>query len=146
MTTAVDTSVLLDILVDDKQFGPASDAALSRARAEGRLIVSECVITELRPALSTEKELVGFLNDLGIEFVPSSLESAALAGSVYFQYLKNRGPFKRVLPDFLIAAHARCFADRLLARDRGYYRDYFQGLEIYAPAGQNADLSQNIRH
>ena len=136
MTTAIDTSVLLDILVDDRQFAPASDAALSRARAEGRLIVSECVIAELRPALNSGKDLLSFLNDLGIEFVPSSLESATLAGSVYVQYLKNRGPSRRVLPDFLIAAHARCFADRLLARDRGYYREYFEGLEVYEPTDQ----------
>ena len=136
MTTAIDTSVLLDILVDDRQFAPASDAALSRARAEGRLIVSECVIAELRPALNSGKDLLSFLNDLGIEFVPSSLESATLAGSVYVQYLKNRGPSRRVLPDFLIGAHARCFADRLLARDRGYYREYFEGLEVYEPTDQ----------
>ena len=130
MTTAVDTSVLLDILVDDKQYAATSEATLARARAEGRLIVCESVVTELRPALQSDDEVFQFFDDLGIEFLPSSLESAILAGNTYTEYLKNRGSVRRVLPDFLIAAHARCFADRLLARDRGYYRNYFKDLII----------------
>ncbi len=130
MTTAVDTSVLLDILVDDKQYAATSEATLARARAEGRLIVCESVVAELRPALQSDDEVSQFFDDLGIEFLPSSLESAILAGNTYTEYLKNRGSVRRVLPDFLIAAHARCFADRLLARDRGYYRNYFKDLII----------------
>lgn len=130
MTTAVDTSVLLDILVDDKQYAATSEAALARARAEGRLIVCESVVAELRPALQSDDEVSQFLDDLGIEFLPASFESAILAGNTYTEYLKNRGSVRRVLPDFLIAAHARCFADRLLARDRGYYRNYFKDLII----------------
>jgi predicted nucleic acid-binding protein len=130
MTTAVDTSVLLDILVDDKQYAATSEATLARARAEGRLIVCESVVAELRPALQSDDEVSQFLDDLGIEFLPASLESAILAGNTYTEYLKNRGSVRRVLPDFLIAAHARCFADRLLARDRGYYRNYFKDLII----------------
>nr|MBP7480621.1 type II toxin-antitoxin system VapC family toxin [Spirochaetaceae bacterium] len=130
MTTAVDTSVLLDILVDDKQYAATSEATLARARAEGRLIVCESVVAELRPALQSDDEVFQFFDDLGIEFLPSSLESAILAGNTYTEYLKNRGSVRRVLPDFLIAAHARCFADRLLARDRGYYRNYFKDLII----------------
>ena len=134
MTTAVDTSVLLDILTNDRRHVSNSEAALADARASGRLIVCESVIAELRPALDSDQQLVAFLHDLGLEFLPASLESAVLAGSIYASYLKNRGPSRRVLPDFLIAAHARLNADRLLARDRGYYREYFRDLTLIDPS------------
>ena len=46
---------------------------------------------------------------------------------------RRRGRAARVVPDFLIAAHAQLTADRLLARDRGYYRDYFKKLVLLEP-------------
>jgi len=42
----------------------------------------------------------------------------------------------RVVQDFVIAAHAQQLADRLLARDRGYHRDYFKGLDLWDPSGK----------
>ena len=70
MTTAVDTSILLDILADDPNFASSSEAALMHARSEGRLIICESVIAELRPALASDKELAAFLDDIGLEFLP----------------------------------------------------------------------------
>lgn len=49
-------------------------------------------------------------------------------------YLQRGGKRGRVVPDFLIADHAQLHADGLLARDRGYYPDYFSNLNLLAPS------------
>ena len=63
----------------------------------------------------------------------TSKESAILAGKLFGRYLARGGRPQRVLPDFLIGAHALLHADRLLARDRGYLRDYFAKLRLWQP-------------
>lgn len=132
MISAVDWSVLLDVLCDDLDYAERSLALLRGAVAEGRLLVCETVVAEIRPALN-ETELRRFLQDWNISLLPSSLETALLAGEHFAAYLERRGGSRRVLPDFLVGAHAQLHADRLLARDRGYYRDYFRGLKVLTP-------------
>jgi predicted nucleic acid-binding protein len=129
MKTALDTSVILDVLTEDARWSDASEIALKKAQTLGQLVIGECVLAEIAPALA-ENELGRFLADWKILFLPSTLESATMAGEMYRSYLHRNRSGKRVLPDFLIAAHASCHTGRLLARDRGYYRDYFSELKI----------------
>jgi hypothetical protein len=131
--TAVDSSVLLDVLVADATHGMKSQAALRRAAAEGALIVCEAVLAEIIPALGPA-EVPQLLADWQLKFVPSSMESAILAGDMFRTYLDRGGKRGRVAPDFLIGAHATVHAQRLLARDRGFFRDYFKQLKVLNPA------------
>jgi len=132
MVTSVDTSVLLDVLLDDPQHAAFSVDALRRASVEGSLILCEVVLAEIAPTL-TAADLPQFLSDWNLTFVPSSQSSALLAGEMFRTYLERGGKRERVVPDFLVAAHAQTHAQRLLARDRGYYRDYFSQLKLWDP-------------
>ena len=134
MSTLVDTSVLLDILVDDKRFAESSELLLRKCRNKGRLVICEVVLAEIRPALESEAELSSFCEDIGLEFEACPLEAASLAGAMYARYLANKGTAKRVLPDFLVGAQAQVGGQILLARDRGYYREYFKDIELLDPS------------
>lgn len=133
MRTAVDSSVLLDVLIADPRFVETSEQSLRGAAGEGALLLCECVLAEITPVVGASA-IDEFLADWNLAFVPSTIESAKLAGKMYQSYLRrSTRPAQRVVPDFLIGAHAMCLADRLLARDRGYYPDYFKRLRVVEP-------------
>ena len=67
MVTAVDRSVLLDVVTDDPRWADASAAALRQASREGSLVIGECVLAEITPALGAD-EVVEFLHDWNIRF------------------------------------------------------------------------------
>jgi predicted nucleic acid-binding protein len=133
MTTAVDSSVILDVLADDAAFANRSSQALRQASAQGQLVICESVLAEIFPALGDRETVVRFLADWQLDFLPSDLESAMLAGELFLAYRKRNRERKRILADFLVGAHAVVHADRLLARDRGYLRDYFENLQLVDP-------------
>jgi predicted nucleic acid-binding protein len=132
MRTALDSSVILDVLTADPAWGESSERALKEMYAAGVLIIGECVLAEITPVFG-EGDLDRFFSDWKIHFLPSTRQSAECAGGMYMTYLQRSRTFKRVLPDFLIGAHALHHTGRLLARDRGYYRDYFSELEVIEP-------------
>ena len=63
MVTAVDTSVLLDVLLNDLQHAPASIAALRQAAVEGQLVLCETTLAEIVPVIpSSDDRLFPFWN------------------------------------------------------------------------------------
>ena len=135
MITAVDSNVLLDVFAADPEHGVASREALRRSIAEGGLIACEVVWSEVSSFFPSTDEAAEAMDRLGVRFDPLTLDAALWAGAAWRDYRARGGRRARVVADFLIGAHSELQAERLLTRDRGFYRSYFQSLEILAPSG-----------
>lgn len=130
MITALDTSVLLDILVDDPKYADRSESQLAKAFEQGSLIISPAVYAELVPQANDRQQLDAWLAQCGIHVIPLNADHAFTAGVAHVAYRKAGGRRQRILADFFIGAHALHEANQLLTRDRGFYRQYFSGLSI----------------
>ena len=134
MITAVDTSVLIDVFGGDARFGVASANALRACLNEGSVVASDVVWSETRAAFGGDDEFLHAMEASRIGFSPTSQKTATLAGLTWKKYRASGGQRLRVIADFLIGAHAAVQCDRLLTRDRGYYRKYFGRLAIINPS------------
>ena len=136
MKTAVDSSVLLDVLGAEPVFGPASREALRAAFDGGALVACDVVWAEVRAHFQDEADFEDAMRALGLSFSPLSREAARLAGALWRRHhVTSQRPRSRVVADFLIGAHAQVEADALLTRDRGFFRSYFKDLQVRQPAG-----------
>jgi len=157
MINSVDTNILLDILIPNAAQVQSSLQSLSNIDPNDELIISEVVFAELGSQFKSFNDLNKFLRDTGIILVQSnedSLFEASRAWKKYSQRKKNAMicpscgrnqtltcdtckkiiSFRQhILSDFLIGAHAKIQANRLITRGRGFYRTYFRGLDIFSP-------------
>lgn len=110
MTLALDASVLLTVF---NQEPGAEDwiEILIQARRQGLLVLCEVVYAEVTPAFENRAELDKVLADLGAQLDPIGAEAAWLAGRTFKQYRAAGGPRDHLIPDFLIAAHAKVQAE-----------------------------------
>jgi predicted nucleic acid-binding protein len=133
LITAVDTNVLLDVFGADPKFSQASAQALRRCLREGALVVSEVVWAETATVFGDAKSFRDAMHKLPASLLPMTEEAAIKAAEAWRRYRASGGPRVRIAADFLIGAHAWIVADRLLTRDRGFYRRYFTGLRVIDP-------------
>ena len=134
MITAVDTNVLLDVFGADPKFGTPSASALRRCLAEGALVACDAVWAETGAVFPGDSNFIEAMETLGVSFSPLS-EAAALKSAAYWRSYRGKGGMRdRVAADFLIGAHACVQCDRLLTRDRGFYREYFRKLKVIDPS------------
>lgn len=155
MITAVDTNILLDILIPGESHTESSKRLLDKHLSSGKLILCEVVFAELAARFPSEQELKLFLAETGMRLVPSNEKSLHIAGMRWAEYARRnkRNQFfcsecgksftmhcphckamvtrrQIVLSDFLIGAHALEQADCLLSRDLGIYKNNFSDLKV----------------
>jgi len=131
--TAVDSNILIDILSPDPAMGRQSWAALQASRRRGPVIACDVVYGEVAGLFPTLGEARRVLARLGLEYEPTSERAALTASRIFRAYQRSGGDRSRLAPDFLVGAHAIDRADRLLTRDRGFYRAYFRDLLVVEP-------------
>lgn len=129
MKTAVDSSVLLAILKGESSADQWVQK-LIEARSIGPLVICEVVYAEVGSGFPDALDFEKSLEQFGIRFEPISSEAAFLAGKLFRLYRGSGGTRATLLPDFLIAAHAKVQAGCLAAIDTGYRRKYFPDLPV----------------
>jgi hypothetical protein len=132
MKLALDASVLLTVFNQEPGAGEWMEV-LIQARRQGLLVFCEIVYAEIAPAFESQADLDNALAAMGARLDPIGAEAAWLAGQTFKRYRAEGGPREHLIPDFLIAAHAKVQADRLAAKDRGYLRRYFPELSVLRP-------------
>jgi predicted nucleic acid-binding protein len=139
MRTALDTNILSQIWTG--QPSAASIAAkLASVRAEGGLVVSAPVFVELAasptPKLQGAQRVEMALAEMNIAIDFDLGEDVwRLAATAFSAYAVRRrhsggGSPKRLLADFVIAAHALLKADRFMTRDANLYVQDFPNLRL----------------
>lgn len=138
MITAVDTNILLYLLVPETPHAGSSEVLLEEAHQQGALVVSEIVYAELASRFPSPGEIDVFLGKTGIRLEQSRREALQVASEAWRVYTSRRRrslqcsrcgqsqtvkcpqcgssirPRQHILSDFLIGGHALQQADRLL--------------------------------
>ncbi len=133
MITALDSSVILDVIARDTTFGARSLEAIRAASRVGTLVACSVVWAEVRSAFEQPHVMDDAFAAAGIEHDALDRTCADLAGQLWREYRGRGGTRPRLVADFLIGAHAHVRGARLLTRDRGFYRAYFSSLQIIDP-------------
>jgi predicted nucleic acid-binding protein len=136
LRTALDTNVL-SALWSGEPSAHNIESGLFKARSEGGLVVCAPVYCELLAYPSASRRFVKeFLFEAGIlvDFVLDE-QIWQRAATAFVGYAERRrrsqgGSPKRMLVDFIVAAHALFCADRLMTLDGSLYRQDFPRLKI----------------
>ena len=136
MRTALDTNVL-SALWSGEPLASRIAAQLAEAHAHGGLVICAPVYAELLAHPSASQRFVDeFLADttIAVDFdLDEPVWRQTAKGFAAYAERRRRsrgGPFKRLLVDFIVAAHASLRADRLMTLEATRYSQDFPKLRV----------------
>jgi len=136
MRTALDTNIL-SLVWSGAPSAAMIAAQLSRAQAEGALVISAPVFVELSSVPGLNVQVVrkvlaetAIAIDFDLEEDVWLLAAESFAAYAIRRRRSGGDSPKRLLPDFIIASHALLRADRLMTRDVNRYSRDFPNLRL----------------
>lgn len=133
MEILVDSSVILDIVTEDKHWFAWSADTLADCARSSILAINPIIYAEVSMGFEKVEELDLAIPSTYFRRLPLPWEAAFRAGKCFLDYRRKGGRKRSPLPDFYIGAHAEVRGMTLLTRDASHYRTYFPALHIIAP-------------
>lgn len=131
--TIVDSNVLLDVLGDEPQWREWSASALDAVSRGTALVINPIIYAEIAPRFENSAALDRFTAVADLAYEAFTREALYAAGLAHRRYRRAGGERDRVLPDFLIGAHAAVTGRAILTRDPRRYRSYFPEVRLITP-------------
>jgi hypothetical protein len=129
----VDTNVLLDVLEREPAWWEWSAQQLRFQSQMHELAVNPVIYAEAAPSFESPAQLDGRLHEMELSYRDLSREAVFLAGHVHCRYRQVGGSREKVLPDFVIGAHAMVLGCGIITRDARRYRSYFPWVPLITP-------------
>lgn len=134
---SLDTNVVLSALDNSDMQQARAQRAILQAAGRGLLLISPPVYAELRASEFWEGQIKPFLRSTGIRVaweMPEALWERAGEALGRYARLRRAGQLpRRILADFLIAAHAEHHHLAVLTFDATVYRAVFPQVELLEP-------------
>ncbi len=126
----VDSSVILDIFLDDPNWADWSESTLANYCVYTTLYINSIIYTEVSVGFEKIEDLESALHKGGFQILEILKEALFLAGKAYLKYREGRGIKRSPLPDFYIGAQAAVLGMDLITRDVARYRTYFPTVKL----------------
>lgn len=133
MTALVDTNVLVDVAVRDPTWLSWSRSMLFRLAASQPLVINPVIYAEFSVRYDDVDIVDSLLPETDFRREGLPWFAAFAAGAAFRRYRTAGGARERVLPDFLIGAHAAVRGYSILTRDAKGYRAYFPDVPLITP-------------
>jgi len=133
MATLIDTNVLVDLAVPSSNWHAWSRKRTIEAFDQGPVLINPIIYAEFSLRYRDIDEVDELLPEDAFYRENLPWPTAFAAAAAFRLYRTAGGGRERILPDFLIGAHAAIRGYSLLTRDVKGYRSYFPSVELISP-------------
>jgi predicted nucleic acid-binding protein len=133
MTTFLDSNAVIYFLDVKSPFHKWAKELIIKRQAEGPLIISDIVYSEVSVSLDSVEATDAAFNLLAVERMRFTKAVLFRAGKAFVEYRRRGGMRTRVLSDFLIGAQAEIEEAPLMTADRGVFSSHFPSVELIEP-------------